>query len=88
MINNHPAQNHLGPWKLLPPLLEGACPICGMPHAPEMPHNQEMLHYQYHFFNEHGRWPTWKDAMAHCTPEVQQVWAKCLFQARGIKIEP
>jgi mannose/cellobiose epimerase-like protein (N-acyl-D-glucosamine 2-epimerase family) len=34
------------------------------------PHNQQSLYYQYAFFGEHGRWPTWKDAVAHCAPEV------------------
>jgi hypothetical protein len=28
----------------------------------------------YRFYGIRGRWPTWADAVAHCTPEVQQAW--------------
>jgi hypothetical protein len=47
-------------------------------HEPEQPHNQQSLFYQYKFYNEHGRWPTWQDAMAHCTDEVKQIWREAL----------
>ena len=50
----------------------GTCPECAVAHDPEMPHNRDSLAYQYKFYDQHGRFPTWKDAMAHCTPAIQQ----------------
>lgn len=64
----------------------GMCQECAVDHPPELPHNQQSLFYQYHFYNEHGRWPTWKDAMAHCTEEVRNFWLEEL-QKRGVKID-
>jgi hypothetical protein len=64
---------HLKPWILLPPCPD-ACQECAVKHPPEIPHNQQSLFYQYHFYAEHGRWPTWDDAMAHCSPEIQTLW--------------
>jgi hypothetical protein len=67
------SKDHLGGFKLLP-VAPGLCRECAVDHEAEMPHDQASLHYQYHFYGEHGRWPTWADAMAHCTPEMQRVW--------------
>lgn len=58
---------------LLPPA-PGLCHECGHKHESDQPHNAQTLYYQYFFANKHGRWPTWKDAVAHCTPEVQKLW--------------
>ena len=57
-----------------------ACQVCGHDpaHPPEAPHNVQSLYYQYAFYGEHGRWPTWKDAMAHCDPETQRLWEQAL----------
>ncbi|MSU01809.1 hypothetical protein FYJ83_10055 [Tissierella sp. DSM 105185] len=67
------------------PPAEGTCPECGVKHEPELPHNQESLFYQYKFYNEHGRWPTWKDAMEHCSEEMKKLWTNEL-KSRGIEI--
>lgn len=64
----------------------GTCPMCAVKHDPEMPHNRDSLTYQYKFYDEHGRWPTWADAMAHCSPEVKTYWKKAL-EDRGVAIE-
>jgi hypothetical protein len=62
----------------------GLCPACAVPHDPAEPHNQQSLHYQYWFrlreakAGREERWPTWDDAMAHCTPEVQDLWRDAL----------
>lgn len=69
--------NHLGCFAMLP-AAPGKCSECAVKHEPEQPHNQQSLFYQYKFFNEHGRWPTWQDAMAHCTDEVKQLWTDAL----------
>ena len=65
---------------------DGTCPECAVKHDPEQPHNRDSLTYQYKFFDQNGRWPTWKDAMAHCTPEMQEAWTKAL-EARGVTVE-
>lgn len=70
-------QGHLGGWMLMP-APAGTCPECAVTHAPEQPHNQQSLAYQYKFYDREGRWPTWKDALAHCTPDVQAAWRKAL----------
>lgn len=72
----------LGPFKLLP-VAPGTCEQCATKHPAEDPHNQQSLHYQYWFYGKHGRWPTWEDAMEHCTHEIKQLWRGAL-QAKGI----
>jgi hypothetical protein len=75
-------ENHLGGWKLLP-CKPGVCQECAVDHAPEMPHNQQSMYYQYKFYNDHGRWPIWSDAMAHCAEDVKEKWTKALA-AHGV----
>lgn len=64
----------------------GTCPECGVKHDPEQPHKQQSLAYQYKFYDQHGRWPTWVDALAHCPDDIKDFWCKALAE-RGIKIE-
>lgn len=68
------------------PATPGTCPECAVAHDPKQPHNQQSLFYQYKFYNEHGSWPTWKDAMAHCTEDIKGFWTKELAE-RGVKVE-
>jgi len=63
----------LKPFTMLPPA-KGKCQVCAADHTPDMPHNRDSLYYQMAFKQAHGRWPTWADALAHCTPEVQKEW--------------
>ena len=72
--------------QLLPPK-EGTCPICATKHEPEMPHNAQSLYYQYRFYGVRGRWPTWADAMAHCSEEMRVLWERQLRE-RGAWSEP
>jgi len=68
---------HLGGFRLFRGRMkEGQCPECAVVHDAEQPHNQQSLFYQYSFREKHGRWPTWADAMAHCSPEVKAFWVK------------
>lgn len=62
---------------LMPPHPD-ACQTCGQrpAHAPEQPHNAQSMYYQYVFYGEHGRWPTWKDAIAHCPADVSELWER------------
>jgi hypothetical protein len=56
------------------------CQECAVDHAHDQPHNQQSLYYQMAFHATHGRFPTWTDAMAHCTPEVQAQWRPLLVE--------
>lgn len=60
--------------QVMPPDDPLACPTCGRRHDPGQPHDATRLHYQYRFYAEHGRWPTWKDAIAHCDAPTRQAW--------------
>ena len=71
-------ENHLAPFTLVSNTPPGTCPTCAVKHDVEQPHNQQSLQYQYYFYNLNGRWPTWNDAMEHCSEEVKSVWLKGL----------
>lgn len=64
---------------MLPPK-PGLCAWCATAHAAEMPHNNQSLYYQMKFHAIYGRWPTWTDAMAHCSPAMQATWRKGLVE--------
>lgn len=82
---NQPSE-HLGGFTLLRGKLEeGQCPECAVKHTPEQAHNQQSLFWQYSFREKNGRWPTWEDAIAHCTPEVQEKW-RIELRKHGVKI--
>ena len=72
-------------WTMLPQP-PGVCSQCGRDHEPDEPHDQQALAYQYAFYAEHERWPTWGDAMAHCTPDLQELWRAALLR-RGVTEE-
>lgn len=67
---------------LLPPK-PGTCPACAVDHPPDAPHNAQSLYYQYRFYGLRGRWPTWADALAHCTPGVQAGWKRELERRKA-----
>lgn len=71
---------------VLPPADPDACRECAVVHEPEEAHNRDSLHYQYVVYQRLGRWPTWRDAIAHCAPERQAVWVKALGE-RGIDVD-
>lgn len=60
---------------------EGTCAECAVAHPPDLPHDQQSLHWQYRFKEQHGRWPTWHDAMRHCTAEMKDHWLQELSTA-------
>ena len=70
---------------LLPPA-KHLCQTCGTDHDARMPHNAQSLYYQTAFNMEHGRGPTWLDAMAHCSAEMQAFWRKSLI-ALGVDVD-
>lgn len=76
-------------WSVLPPA-PGLCQACAKEHEPEQPHDKGSLFYQYWFRSQEAkagreeRWPTWADAMAHCTPELRRLWREELTK-RGVE---
>jgi hypothetical protein len=70
----------------LMPCAPDVCQECAVKHEPGAPHNAQSLYYQYKFYGQHGRWPTWADAMAHCTDEVKQMTIKVLKE-HGVDVE-
>jgi len=52
------------------------CQVCAGDHKPDDPHDCNSLFYQYGFYGEHGRWPTWKDAVAHCSDVTKELLEK------------
>ena len=64
---------------------EGTCPECATKHASYMPHNRDSLTYQYKFYDQHGRWPTWTDAMSHCPSKIKEAWTQALKE-RGVEV--
>jgi len=78
---------YLAPFALLSKTPPGTCPECAVAHDPKLPHSLQSLTYQYKFYEKHGRWPTWKDAMEHCSVEIQSIWIAQL-RKYGIGIDP
>lgn len=76
--------NHLEGWTLLP-TPAGTCPQCAQIHAEDEPHDAGSLAYQYWFYNEHGRWPSWNDAIAHCSEASHAVTLGVL---RDLGVDP
>ncbi len=70
---------------ILPPK-PGTCPLCAAAHDRDMPHNRDSLYYQMKFYQQNGRFPTWADAMAHCSDAVKAYWADAL-SSRGVPAE-
>ena len=68
------------------PAPAGTCSECATAHEPHYPHNAQSLHYQYTFYARHGRWPDWRDAMAHCPEKVRKLWTESLIEL-GVDVE-
>ena len=64
---------------ILPPAPE-VCQVCAVEHDPSWPHDQQSLFYQYAFYHDNFRWPTWADAMAHCAPSMREFWREKLSE--------
>ena len=69
---------------VLLPAKPGTCPECATTHETWEPHNLDLF-YQYHFWGEHGRFPTWKDAMAHCSDVIKASTTEVLKE-HGIEV--
>ena len=58
---------------LLPPSKD-KCQLCATKHEKHYPHNQQSMYYHMIFKNKYGRYPTWDDAMKHCSNEMKTAW--------------
>ena len=66
-------------WMMLPvDTSQGQCSQCAVVHDPAVPHDLQSLAYQYSFYAEHDRFPTWRDAMAHCDETTREMWTDAL----------
>lgn len=63
----------------------GTCKLCATVHRPEEPHDRDSLYYQHRFRLRYKRFPTWEDAMAHCSEDMKARYAAKLAR-RGIFI--
>ena len=63
----------------------GTCCECATNHDPRLPHNRDSLAYQYKFYDKYGRWPTWIDAMAHCTEDIK-VQTIAILREHGVEV--
>lgn len=61
--------------KVIPPR-PGCCRLCAARHRPEEPHDRDSLYYQNRFYKKYRRFPTWDDAMAHCTEETKTAFRR------------
>ncbi len=57
------------------PAKAGTCEWCAVEHQAQLPHDATSMFYQYRFYNEHGRWPDWRDAMSHCSDDMKKLWS-------------
>ena len=53
---------------------ENKCQCCAVQHGIDQPHDKTSLFYQMYFNARNGRWPTWDDAMAHCSDDIKAQW--------------
>ncbi len=63
---------------LLPPSWD-VCQLCAVEHTSDQPHDCDALYYQMRFQMEHGRPPTWSDALAHCSDRAKDMWRTALM---------
>ncbi len=61
------------------------CQQCAVEHDPEMPHDATSLYYGFWFTKNHGRSPTWNDAMDHCPENIKEAILGTLQQ---LNIDP
>ena len=56
------------------------CPCCAVAHPPEQAHDATSMFYAFWFQENHGRSPTWNDAISHCPPEIKASWTQHLLK--------
>lgn len=64
----------------------GSCPECGAEHHMTQPHKWGNEFYMQQFFDAHGVYPSWGDAIAHCREDVRANWTALLTE-QGVTAE-
>lgn len=72
-------------FRLMPPPPH-LCQECAWDHSPDQPHNAQSFFYKVKFNMDHGRVPTWRDALAHCDDETKVAW-EVQLRERGAWID-
>ncbi len=54
------------------------CQMCGRRHFAHQPHDPTSPLYALNFRSTERRWPSWKDAMSHCSPKMQDYLLRML----------
>lgn len=72
-------------WMLLP-CAPDVCQECAIDHDPEEPHNRDSLYYQMTFYKKHKSYPTWEDAIAHCSDNLKYAVREFLRE-KGVAID-
>lgn len=70
--------------KVLPPRPR-ACKVCAARHAEDQPHECDSLYYKVMFYRRFRRFPTWEDAMSHCSEETKSAFREELSK-RGVDL--
>lgn len=78
-------RDYYGEIKLIPPG-PGHCPVCAGTHEKDMPHDRDSLYYQFRFRRKYKRFPTWEDAMSHCSEPTKERYREYL-KKKGIAPE-
>ncbi len=78
-------KSEAGTMMLLPPAPD-KCQECATDHKSDQPCNAQSLFYQMNFKMKNGRYPTWIDAMSHCTDDVKKQW-KGLLLSYGVNVD-
>lgn len=63
----------------------GSCPMCATFHGNDEPHDLGSLYYQNKFYKIYRRFPTWADALWHCSASVKAEWKEKLKKS-GIEV--
>jgi hypothetical protein len=56
--------------RVVPPM-PGTCPVCAAKHRKDAPHDKNSVYFQNWFYHRHRRFPTWEDAMEHCSEKTK-----------------
>lgn len=74
MKNKHTLEIKTIKQMQLLPCAPDVCQECAVKHESWQAHNQQSLYYQFKFHSKNGRFPTWEDAIAHCTYDIRKQW--------------
>lgn len=63
-------------------IVEGPCTICGEEHPENYPHNALGEVYRKWFLERFGRYPTWDDALEHCSADMRSAFKQTMARVK------